>query len=181
MTNLTLSRRYAKALLAIGKEDGNYQKYGEEVADFAATMDEHQDLLEALVNPVYPHQARQGVLESVLAKSDYSQVVKNFLLLLQDKGRMQFLTEISQVYSQLVDVLAGLMRATVTSATAVGSDVEGRVKATLEKLTGKRIILEVKEDSELIGGLVARVGDLVLDGSVRTQLDSLKDSLKGVG
>ena len=181
MTNLTLSRRYANALLAIGREDGNYQKYGEEVADFAAALDEHQGLLEALVNPVYPRQARQGVLEGVLAKSEYSQVVKNFLLLLQEKGRMQFLAEISQVYTQLVDVLAGIMRATVTSATAVSSDVEGRVKATLEKLTGKQIILEVQEDAELIGGLVARVGDLVLDGSVRTQLNSLKDSLKGVG
>lgn len=181
MTNLTLSRRYANALLAIGKEDGNYQKYGEEVADFMATLDQHKDLLEALANPVYPHQAREGVLAAVLAKSDYSQIVKNFLLLLQEKGRIQYLSEISQEYSALVDVLAGIMRATVTSATAVGGDVEERVKATLEKLTGKKIVLEVKEDSELIGGLVARVGDLVLDGSVRTQLESLKDSLKGVG
>ena len=181
MTNLTLSRRYAKALLAIGEEDGNYQKYGGEVADFAATLAQNDMLMEALADPVWPKEARLGVLREVLTKADYSQTVKNFLLLLQEKGRIQFLSEISQVYNQLVDVLAGLMRATVTSATAVSSEVEGRVQATLEKLTGKKIVLEVKEDPELIGGLVARVGDLVLDGSVRTQLESLKDSLKGVG
>lgn len=181
MINLTLSRRYAKALLAIGQEDQNFKTYGQEVADFAASLTEYPALLEALVNPAYPTAARRNVLEGVLAKSGYSQVVKNFLLLLQDKNRMRYLEEINQVYGLLVDELSGIMRASVSSATALGAGFEERVKATLEKLTGKTIILEVKEDSELIGGLVARVGDLVLDGSVKNQLTSLKESLKGVG
>lgn len=181
MINLTLSRRYAKALLAIGQEDQNFKTYGQELADFVASLKEYPQLLEALVNPVYPTAARRSVLEGVLSRSGYSRVVQNFLLLLQDKNRMRLLEEISQVYGLLVDELSGIMRASVTSAAALGAEFEERVKATLEKLTGKKIILEVKEDSELIGGLVARVGDLVLDGSVRNQLKSLKDSLKGVG
>ncbi|MBW1713981.1 MAG: ATP synthase F1 subunit delta, partial [Deltaproteobacteria bacterium] len=131
--------------------------------------------------PVYPLQARRAVLEGVLAKAGLSKVVNNFLLFLQDKNRMQFLDEISRVYANLVDELAGVMRATVSSAAAVSAEVEQRVKATLEKLTGKQIVIEFKEDPELIGGLTAQVGDLVLDGSVRTQLGSLKDSLKGMG
>jgi len=181
VTNRTLSRRYAKALLAIGQEDGQHDLYGQELADFAALLSQNQNLLEVLVNPVYPLQARRAVLEGVLAKAGLSKVVNNFLLFLQDKNRMQFLDEISRVYANLVDELAGVMRATVSSAAAVSAEVEQRVKATLEKLTGKQIVIEFKEDPELIGGLTAQVGDLVLDGSVRTQLGSLKDSLKGMG
>lgn len=180
MTNLTLSRRYARALLAIGREDGNYETYGQELEQFVAALGENGELFQALTNPIYPAESRRAVLEGVLAKADATQVVKNFLLLLQDKNRMLYLDEISQVYGELTDELAGIVKASVTSATPIGDEVSDRVKGTLEELTGKQIILEVKEDSELIGGLVARVGDLVLDGSVKTQLESLKDSLKGV-
>ena len=181
MTNLTLSRRYAKALLAIGKEDGRYEQYGQELADFASVLEQNDELFQALTNPIYPALGRGGVLEEILAKSGYNEVVKRFLLYVQEKERMGFIAEINQVYGQMVDEISGLIRATVTSAAPLSGEVEERVKATLEKMTGKNILLNKEENPDLIGGLVAQVGDLVLDGSIRTQLEGLKGSLKGVG
>lgn len=181
MTNLTLSRRYAKALLAIGKEDGSYEQYGQELADFASVLKQNDEFFQALTNPIYPAQGRGGVLAEILAKSGYSEVLKRFLLYVQEKERMGFIAEINQVYGQMVDEISGLIRATVTSAAPLSGEVEERVKATLEKMTGKNILLNKEENPDLIGGLVAQVGDLVLDGSIRTQLEGLKGSLKGVG
>jgi len=181
VTNLTLSRRYAKALLAIGKEDGSYEQYGQELADFVSVLEQNDELFQALTNPIYPALGRGGVLKEILAKSGYNEAVKRFLLYVQEKGRMGFIAEMGQVYNQMVDEISGLIRATVTSATPLSGEVEERVKATLEKMTGKDILLNKEENPDLIGGLVAQVGDLVLDGSIRTQLEGLKDSLKGVG
>lgn len=181
MINLTLSRRYAKALLAIGQEDGNYAKYGEEISAFAGLLSDSDELYQALTNPIYPVDTRRAVLEAVLAKCDFSPITNNFLLLLQDKNRADQLDAIIDIYAQLVDELSGVVRATVTSASPLNDEAGERVKATLEKMTGKQVIMELKDDPELIGGLVARVGDLVLDGSIKAQLQSLRDSLKGVG
>lgn len=181
MINLTLSRRYAKALLAIGQEDGKYAEYGEQIADFAVVLGENEELRQALANPAYPADNRRAVLEAVLAKSDYLPITKNFLLLLQDKNRTTELSSIVTVYQGLVDELGGVVRATVSTAALLSDEAAAKVKTTLENLTGKQVVMETKEDPGLIGGLVARVGDLVLDGSIKTQLESLKDSLKGVG
>jgi len=181
VTNLTLSRRYAKALLAIGQEDGRLEQYGRELADFSAALDQIPDLLQAVTNPVYPAGSRRGVLEAVLAKTDYSPVTRNFLLLLHDKRRLAFLASIMAIYSHLVDEVSGVVRAKVTTASSISAELQERIKATLEKLTGKKIVMQLQDDPEIIGGLVAQVGDLILDGSVKTQLQSLRDTLKGVG
>ncbi len=181
MTNLTLSRRYAKALLAIGQEDGKYEEYGQELADFAQALEQNADFFEALTNPIYPARVRREVLVAVLSRSGYFEAVKNFLLLLQDKDRMLQLSSIHNIYAELVDDLRGILRAKVTSAAPLSLEAGSRVREALEKMTGQTVLIDLKDDPDLIGGLVARVGDLVLDGSVRTQLESLKDSLKGMG
>lgn len=181
MTNLTLSRRYAKALLAIGREDGNLEKYREELDVFSQALEDYPDLYKTLTNPAYPAKARREVLVKVLAGSGCTTIVGNFLLLVQDKNRMGYLPEIADVYRKAVEEISGIVRAQVTAPTELHPRAKEQVKATLEKLTGKEIVLETFEDPDLIGGLVARVGDLVLDGSIKTQLDTLTETLRGVG
>ena len=176
MISQTIARRYAQALLAIGQEDGNYEKYGQEVAAFAQMMSE-AGLAEALINPIYPAEIRRKILDQILAKSKFSAITLNFLGLLQDKGRISQVPAINAYYERLVDELNNVQRATVTTSAALSKSIQKEVKAALEKLTGKKIILEAKQDPEIIGGIVAQVGDLTLDGSIKTQLKNLKESL----
>jgi F-type H+-transporting ATPase subunit delta len=176
--NLAIARRYAKALLLIGKEDGQTETYREELNTFAELVKNQGALEQALVNPLYDVADRKKVLGSVLEKLNLSKVMNSFLLLLFEKGRVGFLSTINEFYQKLADELKGVARASLVSATALSSETIEKIRASLSKKTGKDIILEIDEDPGLIGGIVTRIGDLVLDGSVKTQLLNMRESLK---
>ena len=178
MKNLTIARRYAKALLIIGKEDGQAETYGKELDGFTKMMSEKKELAQAIVNPIYGASGRKKVLETVVGKVGVSKVVASFLLLLFDKGRIDFLSDINSFYQKLADELKGVLRASLVSASALSSETVEKIRTTLSKRTGKDIILQVEQDPGLIGGIVSIIGDLVLDGSIKSQLLSMRESLK---
>lgn len=176
MTSQTIARRYAKALLTLGQEDGNFAQYGQELTDVATLMAD-PNLAGALTNPIYPAESRRGILEKLLAKLGPSKIIQNFLLLLQDKGRISQLQDISRHYQRLVDEVNQIRRATIITAGPISQSVQDQVRSTLEQMTNMTVFLEARQDSSIIGGIVAQVGDLTLDGSVKTQLKNLKESL----
>jgi len=176
--NARIARRYAKALLAIGKEDGQTVTYKEESAGFAKLLDENKELEMAISNPLYDAKSRKNVLNAVIKKVAPSKMMGSFLSLLFDKGRIQYLGDIYLFYEKLTDELANIVRADVVSAVALSDESVEKIKAALSKQTGKKVAIETTVDPSLIGGVVTKLGDLVLDGSVRTQLISLKESLQ---
>ena len=178
MKNLAIARRYARALLLIGKEDGNAETYRDELEGVANLISRSDELEQALCNPLYDAVGRKKVLETLIAKIDVSAVMQSFLLLLFDKGRFGFVIGISDFYQKLADELKGVARASLVSATELSSEAVEKIRATLSKKTGKDIILDVEQDPGLIGGIVTRMGDLVLDGSIKTQLINMRESLK---
>lgn len=177
MIDLTVARRYAKALLTLGKEDGKYKEYGEELKGFSQLLEREPELKDALLNPAYGREDRKKLLLQMNKLLKVSPIVGNFLQLLFDKHRLGALPGISQVYQQLIDALENVSRAKVTAAIPLDGKFQESLRQTLEKLTGSQVVMEVEENPAIIGGIVARVGDLVLDGSVRTQLMSLRESL----
>jgi F-type H+-transporting ATPase subunit delta len=176
--SLRIARRYAKALLAIGREDGQAETYKDELADFVTLLDDNPELDEAISNPLYKAEGRKKVLEAVVERSGVSRVMKSFLLLLFEKGRIQYLRDIHAFYEKLTDELANIVRADLVAATELSEDTITRIRGALAKKTGKDVKMDVSVDPALIGGAVTKIGDLVLDGSVRTQLKSLKESLQ---
>jgi len=176
--NLAIARRYAKALLLIGKEDGNAEAYRGELAGVANTISQSDELEQAICNPLYDAAGRKKVLETLIDKANVSAVIRAFLLLLFDKGRISFVASISDYYEKLADELKGVARASVVSATELSSEAVEKIRATLSQKTGKDIILDVEQDASLIGGIVTRMGDLVLDGSIKAQLLNMRESLK---
>lgn len=178
MKDIAISRRYAKALLLIGKEDGKAEAYREELSGLAAFLAREGELSAAIVNPVYELAGRRGVLKVVVGKLPLSPVIASFTLLLFDKGRFGHLGSIDATYQKLVDELNGVAHALVVSAVALSEDAVEKIKASLSALTGKNVILNLEKDPGLIGGIVTKIGDLVLDGSVRTQLQNMKESFK---
>jgi F-type H+-transporting ATPase subunit delta len=178
MKNLAIARRYAKALFLIGKEDGKTETYREELAGFSALIERESALEQAISNPLYNAAGRKKVLEAVLEKLALSGIMKSFLTLLFEKGRFVYLSSINDFYQKLADELKGIARASLVSATELSSETVEKIRTTLSNRTGKEVILEVEEDSSLIGGIVTRIGDLVLDGSIKTQLLNMRESLK---
>ncbi len=178
MKNLSIARRYAKALLLIGKEDGNAQLYRDELNGVTQAIDAQPDLKQTISNPLYDAAGRRGLLMAVIEKLNPSKEMQQFLLLLFDKGRFGFLDEVNDFYQKLADDLKGIARASLVSATELSSEAVNKIREALVKRTGKDIILDVQQDPELIGGIVTKIGDLVLDGSIKTQLVNMRESLK---
>ena len=178
MKNLAIARRYAKALLMIGKEDGQTETYKEELSGIAELIQREKALEQVLANPLYDAAGRRKVLVEVIDKMNFSTVMNSFLLLVFEKGRIGFIGSINDFYQKLADELKGVARASLVSATELSSEAVDKIRASLSKRTGKEVILEIEQDPTLIGGIVTRIGDLVLDGSIKTQLLNMRESLK---
>jgi F-type H+-transporting ATPase subunit delta len=178
MKNLSVARRYAKALLLIGKENGKAESYREELDGFTNLLSREKELDQTICNPLYDSKSRKIVLRTIIEKIGFSTVMTSFLMLLFDKGRFGFISDINDFYQKLADELKGVARASLVSATKLSSGAIEKIRMTLSKKTGKDIILEVEQDPGLIGGIVTKMGDLVLDGSIKTQLFNMRESLK---
>ena len=177
MTSQILAKRYAKALLTLGREDGDYEKYGEELNQFVALWESEPEFADAASNPLYAKENRRAICRAVLEKMGVSPAFKSLLDLMLEKNRLDIIPDVGRRYQRLLDEMAKTSRAKVASAKPLSDKALKAIKVSLEKATGHSVIVEAEVDPELIGGVVARVGDLVLDGSVRTQLTSIKETL----
>ncbi len=178
MKQIILARRYAKALFAVGKEDGKFEDYSEALQGVAQLYAD-TDLEDSLTNPLYPMDVREKVMEGVVASIGVDKNMANFLNLLVEKKRADVLPDIADEFKIMVDEEKNVSHGTVVSAVELSSELQAKVQATLEKITGKKVELTASVDPSIIGGIIAKVGDLELNGSIKTQLASLKDSIKG--
>lgn len=178
MKNLAIARRYAKALLLIGREDGQTETYRKELAEFTGLLEREAVLAQTISNPLHNAASREKLLKEIVGRLKFSRVMSSFLLLLFAKGRIGFLASINDFYQKLADELKGVARGRLVSAMALSAETVEKIRAALSKLTGKEVFLDMAEDPSLIGGVVTQIGDLVLDGSIKTQLLNMRESLK---
>ncbi|WP_136795153.1 MULTISPECIES: ATP synthase F1 subunit delta [Desulfosediminicola] len=179
MKQTILARRYAKALFAVGKEQDKFEAYGDALQAVAALYNSTPAVADALTNPLYPMDIREKVMTGIVSSMDADKVMGNFLNLLVQKKRAEILPEIAEEYKAMVDDEKNISHGSVISAVELSDELQAKVQATLEKLTGKKVELTTSVDPSIIGGVIAKVGDLVLDGSIKAQLAGLKDSIKG--
>ncbi len=178
MRSSVIARRYAKALILIGKEDGQSEKYREELDGIIALLNQNPAFEEAVNNPLYDFAKRKKMFTTVMGALDLSNVMKSYLNLIFDKQRFGHIRSVSEYYNKLADEVQGIVRADLVSATELSSDMYEQIRQALANMTGKEILLETRQDPALIGGIVTRIGDLVLDGSIKTQLKNMRESLK---
>jgi F-type H+-transporting ATPase subunit delta len=176
---IILARRYAKALFAVGKEEGKFEQYNDALQGLAELYGSGAELADALTNPLYPLDVREKVMEGIVASMGVEKIMANFLNLLVEKKRAEIIPEVAEEFQAMVDEEKNISHGNVVSAVELSEELHAKVQATLEKLTGKKVELTTSVDSSIIGGIIAKVGDLELDGSIKTQLASLKDSIKG--
>lgn len=178
MKNLVIAKRYAKALFNLALEQGQVEQYRQELDDFVRLLNELPELADAIENPLYPEPTRKNIFTAVADKAELTSIMRSFIDLLVQKKRVQFLGDISEYYHKLIDEHENIARARIKAATPLDDQAIQEIASSLEKMTGKKVAVEFEQDPELIGGVLAQIGDLVLDGSVRRQLLNIKESLK---
>lgn len=178
MAEGSLARRYARALLALGQETDQVDVFAENLAAFTEALNLSDQLLHrVLTNPGLTVAERRGVLQAVLEKLALRPMVNNFLNLLVDKSRLVIFEQIQRAYQEMADDLSGRVRATVTTAAVLHPSEASHITSVLSKAIGRLVIVDYQVDSELIGGIVARVGDTVFDASIRTRLQDMREIL----
>lgn len=180
MRQTILAKRYARAIFTLGKENGTVDVYAETLDAIADLFDDPElDVAETLINPLYPLEARLKVMTGIAEAADADTMMIAFLNLLVERKRIDVLPEVAAQVQDMLDREKNISHGWVTSAIELDTALLGKVQAKLEDITGNKVILETQVDPSIIGGMIARVGDLVLDGSIRTQLNGLKESIKG--
>lgn len=179
MTQGSIARRYARALLELAKEAGKVEELGEQLRGFASVLADNPQLFNTLLNPAYPPGQRKAVLVRVIEKMNLDTLMRNFILLVNDRRRIEHVPNIAISYWELADDLAGRIRAVVTTATALKADQERVIRDTLSARIGKTVILTHEKDPGIIGGVIAQVGNLMFDYSLRSQLRRVRKELVG--
>ena len=178
MITRTVSRRYAKSLMAVAVERGaSTEEILADLENAAVFLAEQPRIIDLFKNPKLPMADRLASLERFLAASRLQPLNQNFLRLLLRKQRMDILGGIVEEFRALVDARAGIIRAAVTSAAPLTEAVVELIRARLATRFGKQVILSLAVDPELIGGLVVRVGSLSFDGSIRSQFKAMQSQL----
>ncbi|MEZ4460573.1 MAG: ATP synthase F1 subunit delta [bacterium] len=171
------SKRYAKAFLEIGIERGNYKTLQGQLRELADVYEQSAEFRAIVANPGVSVDERRAVIRAIAQKQGWDVMTTNLTLLLVDKDRIKDIADIANQLDKQVDLHDGNVRATVTTATSLDAAQVESIKAALVSMTGKKVILKTEVDAALIGGATTRIGDMVLDGSLRTQLSSLRQSI----
>jgi len=175
-----IAKRYARAIFTLGQENGTVDSYAETLCTIADLFDDPAlEVAETLVNPLYPLEARHKVMTAIAEAAGADALTTAFLNLLVERKRIDVLREVADQIRELLDLEKNISHGRVTSAMELDEALLAKIQAKLEEITGHKVILETQVDPSIIGGMIARVGDLVLDGSIRTQLNGLKESIKG--
>lgn len=171
------ARRYAKALFQLAAEAGEVEKVRAEMGALAQLLEQSPELAGVLLQPLYPVSQRSAVLAAVAERLSSSTLLRRFYQVLIDQRRLLDFEAIRAEFERLADEAAGVERAQVRSASPLSEAQQQRLRRALGARLGRDVELQIEVDPALLGGLVARVGDLVFDGSVRTQLRQLRHSL----
>jgi F-type H+-transporting ATPase subunit delta len=169
------ARRYADAAFEIAERDGNVQSWLKHL-ERAAALVANEKAERVLGNPALPLDKRRELLGAAIGE-DAPQQLQNLLLLLLRRGRIQLVPRIAAAFRELVNRRAGVTIALVTSATELSAQDVRAIEERLERITRGKVDLEVRVDPGLLGGVVVRVGDRLLDGSVRGRLERLRDQV----
>ncbi|MDY6908255.1 MAG: ATP synthase F1 subunit delta [Chloroflexota bacterium] len=174
MARAASARRYARAAFEIARERDGLEQWRQDLDDMAAALEEPV-LLAYLESPKVPFADKEAILRRRLEGAD--PLVLNLAFLLTMKGRLGIAGDIAATYRRLVDEHRGIAHVEVTTAVSLDDEERAKVIGRLGGITGQEVVLSERVDPTIIGGLVARVGDRLIDGSTRSRLAALKESL----
>jgi F-type H+-transporting ATPase subunit delta len=176
MTHSAVASRYASALADVvttGAAGLNAETALGQLRAFEGAMNASAELTNALTSPAVPVGRKRAVVDRIAGVLNLSRVTRNFIFVLIDKRRIALLTEIIHTFETVADERMGFVRADIASAFDLNESQRALLNAKLERVSGKRVRARYSVDQSLIGGVMARIGSTVYDGSVRGQLATL--------
>ena len=171
-----LSRRYTKALFQLAQEAGQEEKIGQEVEQFYAAYS-GSELQRVLTNPAFGVDTRKKILTQVIRSQQLSPLTAHFLSLLLDRDRLAHMAGIVSCYRRLLNEAKGRVEAKVVSAGALEAGMIEQLRRQLGAISAKEVILQQETDPGLLGGLLIELEGKVYDGSIRTQLENMKQRI----
>jgi F-type H+-transporting ATPase subunit delta len=171
------ARRYAKALFGVAREAGRLDAVGDELARVLEVLAAERRLEEILSRPWIKGATKKSLTMGVAEQLGCSPLVRDFVGLVAQRGRTDHLTEIARAYRSLLDAERGKLRAQVRSVVALSEAERGQLAARLARIAGREVLIEARVDSGLLGGFVAQIGSLVVDGSLDGQLARMRERL----
>ncbi len=169
------AKRYAQAAFDVAKDHGNLDAWETQLAQLSSTL-QNPEVEEFFVHPAVPPEAKQAALRTMVPRDD-QKYVRNLMLLLLERDRLEQLPQIVEVFHEMVLQDRGIVIADVTTAVALDAAEVDKVRERLKGMVGKEIQIRTHVDPDIIGGIVIRMGDTLIDGSVRTQLRQLRQSM----
>lgn len=176
-----VSGRYATALFELARDQNVVDEVKSDLGKFEAMLNDSADLKRLVRSPVFAADAQSKALSAVLDKAGIAGIAANFLKVLTANRRLFAVADVIRAYRALVAKFKGETTADVTVAEALSDKNLDALKVALKSVTGKDVALNVKVDPSIIGGLVVKLGSRMVDGSLRTKLNSIKHAMKEAG
>lgn len=177
--SLQVSRRYATALADVAISRGEEREVQAEIDLWASMIEDNPQLQEIFANPTIPYDQKRRVLEDLIAKTGVRETSAAFLQVLLKNQRLDQVKGVADRYRLILDERAGVVAANVTTARPIPEEQQNALRDALANLTGKTVRLTFETDEAIIGGVVARIGSTIFDGSVQSQLQRLAVDLAG--
>ncbi|HEY3497546.1 MAG TPA: ATP synthase F1 subunit delta [Polyangiaceae bacterium] len=172
-----IADRYSRAIYELGVEGGTLAALTSEVQSFAAAYQTSQDLRSVLENPLVAHEQREAVLKDIAKRLGLGELALTAVRYLASRRRLVLLPDIARRLGTLADEKEGVVRATVTSAQPLSEAFYLKLTAELSRRVGKKVLLDRQQDPSLIAGVLTRVGDMTIDGSLRGRLERIERQL----
>jgi F-type H+-transporting ATPase subunit delta len=178
MSSRASASRYARALLDVVSTDGNPEQVDQQLTSFAELVVRSPDLQKALANPAVPVVAKRAIVENLLSRLKVAPPLAKLLLLIADRDRLAIVGDLAVAYHERLMELRQIVHAEVITAAPIPAERVAQFETRLAVATGRRVTMTARVDPSLIGGAVTRVGSVVYDGSIATQLTKIRERLE---
>ena len=172
-----ISKRYARAFFEIAVQEKKIEQFHSELSKFSSTIAQNKALKDFLANPIIEQDNKKTVVEKIISKLNFSGMTVNFLKLLVDKKRIETLPDIEVCFRQLMDEALKKVRINVKTAFPLSEAMKEYIMTNMEKITGRKADITIETNPELLGGVIINVGDTLYDGSVKSQLNNMRNLL----
>lgn len=179
MSSQTVARRYASALADVVIERREEREVQKEIELWASMVDSNPQLKEVFANPTVAYEQKRTLLEELISRTHCRETTASFLRVLLRNQRLAQLPEVSVRFGQILDERAGVVAAEITTARPIPEELKKALHDTLASATGRTVRMTFATDEAIIGGLVARIGSTIFDGSVENNLERLAEGLVG--
>jgi F-type H+-transporting ATPase subunit delta len=175
----TVARRYAAALADVAIERREEREVQNELEQWSSMIEANPQLKEVLANPTVAYDQKRTVLEELISRTRVRETTASFLRVLLKNQRLSQLREVVARFGHVLDERGGVVAANVTTARPIPEELKNTLHETLAAATGRKVRLSFTTDETIIGGMVARIGSTIYDGSVQSHLERLSEGLAG--